>query len=102
VNRRAVPALVVLLAGLAGLVAIGVDEPATTDPFFAATAEAWMPAVSDNAALTGSWFCPGVPASGEDGVGGEVVVANRDDEQLVGRFTVLTPDGIGASEALTV
>ncbi len=101
-NRRAVPALVVLLVGLAALIAVGLDEPADTDPFFAATAEAWMPAVSDNGALTGSWFCPGVPASGEDGVGGEVVVANRDDEQLVGRFTVLTPDGVGASEVLTV
>jgi hypothetical protein len=61
-----------------------------------------MPAVSDNSALTGSWFCPGVPASGEDGVGGEVVVANRDDEQLIGRFSILTPDGVGASESLVV
>jgi hypothetical protein len=43
-----------------------------------------------------------VPASGEDGVGGEVVVANRDDEQLIGRFSILTPDGVGASESLVV
>ena len=27
-------------------------------------------------ALTQTWFCPGVPATGEDGVGGELVVAN--------------------------
>ena len=101
-NHRAIPALVVLLVGFAGLIAVGRDEPAIVDPFFAAPAGAWMPAVSDNAALTGSWFCPGVPATGEDGVGGEVVVANRDDEQLVGRFTILTPDGVGASESLVV
>jgi hypothetical protein len=61
-----------------------------------------MPSVNENTALTGSWFCPGVPASGEDGVGGEVVVANRDDDQLVGRFTVLGPDGVAAEETLTV
>ncbi len=101
-NRRALPALVVLLVGFAGLIAVGREQPTVTDPFFALPAGAWMPAVSDNASLTGSWFCPGVPATGEDGVGGEVVVANRDDEQLVGRFTILTSEGVGASESLVV
>ena len=101
-NRRAIPALVVFLVGFAGLVAVGRDEPTVADPFFATPAGAWMPAVSDNEALTGSWFCPGVPATGEDGVGGDVVVANRADEQLVGRFTILTPDGVGASESIAV
>jgi hypothetical protein len=102
VNRRAIPALAVLLAGFAALFAVGRDQPTVADPFFATPAGAWMPAVSDNSALTGSWFCPGVPASGESGVGGDVVVANRDDEQLVGRFTILTPDGVGVSESLVV
>ncbi len=101
-NRRAIPALVVLLVGFAALIAVGRDEPTTPDPFFATPAGAWMPAVNDDAALTGSWFCPGVPASGEDGVGGDVVVANRFDEQLLGRFTILTTDGVGASESLVV
>lgn len=101
-NHRAIPALIVLLVGFAALVAIGREQPAEPAPFFATTSGAWMPAVSDNPALTGSWFCPGVPATGEEGVGGEVVVANRDDEQLLGRFTILTPDGVGASEALVV
>ncbi len=101
-NRRGIPALVVLLAGIAGLIVIGRDQPTAADPFFATPAGAWMPAVSDNQALTGSWFCPGVPATDEEGVGGEVVVANRGDEQLVGRFTILTPDGVGANESLVV
>ena len=93
--RRAVPALVVVAAGFAALIAIGRDESSHPVPFFATPAGAWMPAVNDEVALTGSWFCPGVPATGEDGVGGEVVVANRDDEQLVG-LHVLTPDGPAA------
>lgn len=101
-NRRAIPALVLLLVGFAALIAVGRDEPTTADPFFATPAGAWMPSVSDDASLTGSWFCPGVPATGEDGVGGDVVVANRYDEQLVGRFTILTADGVGASESLVV
>jgi len=102
VNHRAIPAIVVLLVGFAGLIAVGREQPTVVDPFFATPAGAWMPAVSDNSALTGSWFCPGVPATGEDGVGGDVVVANRDDERLVGRFTILTPDGVGASDSLVV
>ncbi len=61
-----------------------------------------MPHVNGAATLTGSWFCPGVPASGEEGVGGEVIVSNRDSEQLVGRFTVLTPDGAVAEQGITV
>lgn len=101
-NRRAIPAFVVLLVGLIALVVVG-REPTTVDaPFFSAPAGAWMPAVRDDTALTGSWFCPGVPATGEDGVGGDVVVSNRDDEEIIGRFTILTPDGVAARETLTV
>jgi hypothetical protein len=102
VNRRAIPALVLLLAGFAALIVVGRDEVAPVEPFFTSPAGAWMPSVSDNPALTGSWFCPGVPASGEEGVGGDVVVSNRGADPLVGRFTILTADGVGASESLTV
>ena len=101
-NRRAIPACIVLLVGLVALVVVGRDPAAVEPPFFAAPAGSWMPAVSDATALTGSWFCPGVPATGEDGVGGEVVVSNRDDEEIIGRFTILTPDGVAARESLTV
>jgi len=102
VNRRAIPALIVVSVGFAALIAVGREQPTVAEPFFASPPRAWMPAVDDNLALTGSWFCPGVPATGEGGVGGEVVVANRDDEQLIGRFTILTPDGVGASDTLVV
>ncbi len=100
--RRAIPALIVVLAGFAALFAIGRDTPAAVPATFAADAGSWMPHVNDSEKLTGSWFCPGVPASGEDGVGGEVVVSNRAGEQLVGRFSVLTPDGVAATQDFTV
>ena len=79
-TRRAVPALVMLAVGFAALVVVGREQPVEPTPVFAIPAGAWMPSVSDTDVLTGSWFCPGVPASGEDGVGGEIVVANRDAE----------------------
>ena len=40
-----------------------------------------------------TWFCPGVPATGEDGVGGDRRVANTGDERDRRRLTVLTVDG---------
>ena len=101
-NRRGLPALVLLIIGFAALIVVGRDEVVPSEPFFAAPAGAWMPSVSDNGSLTGNWFCPGVPASGEDGVGGDVIVANRNSEEIVGRFSILTPEGLDTTQAFSV
>ncbi len=101
-NRRAIPALLVVLVGLSAVFFVGRQEPPTTEAVFAPPSIPWMPSVSDAEVLTGTWFCPGVPASGEEGIGGEVVVANRADEQLVGRFAILTADGPGVEQDFTV
>jgi hypothetical protein len=61
-----------------------------------------MPAVGASGALTGSWYCPGVPTDGADGVGGEVVVSNGEAAQVVGRYQILTEDGVVADERFTV
>lgn len=100
--RRGIVAFVVIVAAFAAIVAVGRDTPERPDAFFATPAGAWMPAVNEQTSLTGSWFCPGVPATGEDGVGGEVVIANRDDDELVGHFSILTPDGLAHSASVAV
>ncbi len=101
-NHRAIPALVVLLAGVVGLVVVGGRAPEPSEPVFAEPADAWMPSVSDVETLTGSWYCPGVPATGEEGVGGEVIISNRGAEPMTGRFTVLTEDGVVADRGFEV
>ena len=101
-SRRAIPSLIVVVLGLAALVWIGRSTEERPTPTFAATAQNWMPAVGDSGSLSGSWFCPGVPATGEDGVGGNVIVSNRAEQQLVGRFTVLTDEGVVEERNLTV
>ena len=101
-SRRSIPALVVLLVGFAVLIVVGRAPTDAPVAVFSSPAGTWMPAVAETDALTGSWFCPGVPASGEDGVGGEVVISNRDSEQLLGRFTILTPDGVATEQQFTV
>jgi hypothetical protein len=101
-SRRAIPALLVVIAGFIGIVIAGRDTPVAADPTFSAPSDDWMPAVSENGTLTGTWFCPGVPASGEEGVGGDVIVSNRHEEPIEGTFTVLTEDGVGATRSFTV
>ena len=101
-SRRAVPAAIVLLLGLVGLVVTGRDTEPVAPAFFAETGGAWMPSVGGSGSLTGSWFCPGVPVSGEDGVGGSVVISNRDDGPLVGRYSILTDAGVVADREFEV
>lgn len=100
-NRRAIPALVVVIIGLVGLV-VGVrDTPEPQPSFFAATGATWMPAAGVSGELSGSWFCPGLPTDGDD-VGGQVVVSNGDATAARGRYTVLTEDGVVADERIDV
>ncbi|MEM1333834.1 MAG: DUF5719 family protein [Actinomycetota bacterium] len=101
-SRRAIPGFVVIVLGLAALVFAGRDGPANETPVFASAGQNWMPAVGASGTLTGSWFCPGVPATGEPGVGGDVVVSNRDGNRIVGRFSILTGDGTVVERPLTV
>lgn len=94
-SLRAVPAAVVLVAALAGIVVTGRGTEPAPQGFFSRESGAWMPAVeATGTSLTGSWFCPGVPATGEGGVGGTVVVSNREETQLEGRYTIITGDGV--------
>lgn len=101
-NRRAIPALALLIVAVAAIVIAGRDGGEVPEPYFATPAGLWMPHVDDDGVLTGSWFCPGVPVTGEDGVGGEVVISNRDDEEIVGRFSVFGPDGLQTTQSITV
>lgn len=101
-TRRAIPALVIVIVGLIGLVVVGRDAPVRSTPFFASTGGTWMPAVGESGALTGTWFCPGLPTDGNDGRGGSVVVSNSEPAELDGRFMVLTEAGVVADEAFAV
>ena len=101
-SRRSIPALVIVIAGLIGLVVVGRDTPQRVTPFFASTGGTWMPAVGESGALTGTWICPGLPTDGTDGRGGSVVVSNSEPVGLEGRFMVLTDEGVAADEAFSV
>jgi hypothetical protein len=101
VSRRA-PALVLTLVVLAAVVIVGRTTPAAVTPVFTNVGADWMPVAPGSSGLTGSWFCPGVPATGEEGVGGEVLIGNRDDEPLTARVQWLSASAEPVEETVVV
>jgi len=91
--KRRIPGLLLVLAAVAGLFVVGRDTPTAHVASFSVAAEGWMPSAPPPGGLIESWFCPGVPATGVDGVEGEIVVANRGAELLVGTVLVLNDAG---------
>lgn len=102
---RRLPMIGVAAAALVATVLVGRSDPEPGTASFSATAAAmdWMPSVPATVGLSTTWFCPGVPATGEPGVGGEVVIANADAASIEATISVLgeTP-GVMATERLTV
>lgn len=101
-NWRRLPILVLVVAALAALVVVGREAVAPTPPVFSTVAAPWMPALPAPGGLTSSWFCPGVPASGKDGVGGEIVIANAGSTELDARVSLLAGQGDEVDRAVTV
>jgi len=87
--RRRYPALVLVVVSFVALIlsARTTAEPET--PTFSVSASGWMPSAPPVSGLTETWFCPGVPASGVDGVEGAIGIANRTGERLVGTILLV-------------
>jgi hypothetical protein len=101
VNTRALPLVVVVVLAFAGIVVVGTDRPVQLDAQFAAVDSPATPYVPSASRTTESWFCPGVPATG-DGSSGEVVIANPGAEPLEGRYTLFNPDGAPVTQPFEV
>lgn len=99
---RRLPALVVLVTALVAVVAGARPDLAATTPTFSVSANGWMPSAPPVGGLTETWFCPGVPATGIDGVEGEVVVANRTADRMIGSVLLVSTDREAVRLALDV
>ena len=86
---RRLPGLLLVLVAIVGVVVGSRNASESSVPQFSIASEGWMPAAPAAGGLIESWFCPGVPASGVDGVEGEIVIANRGAETLEGTVLVL-------------
>jgi hypothetical protein len=81
---RRIPILVLTLIAAVALLTGARDTSSATRPQFSQAAVGWMASAPPSGALTETWFCPGVPATGADGVNGAVVIVNRSDVQRSG------------------
>ena len=89
-NRRH-PMLVVMLLTTTALVWLArQDRGVVGVASFNVAPEVWVPYVPDGEMLESTWFCPGVPASGETDVGGAVVLTNTSDQSTAARVTFLS------------
>ena len=83
-TKRRIPVLLIVLAAIVGAVLISRDRLEAERPVFSTAAVGWMPSAPAEHGLTETWFCPGVPATGVDDVGGGIVIANRSGDRRVG------------------
>ncbi len=92
---RRLPALIGFVVGALALVIVARDAPAERDPVFSVVPVAWMPSAPPDDLSTESvstWFCPGVPISLDDGIGGQILIANRGDDPVNARVQWLGTD----------
>jgi len=89
VNRRHPVLIAILVAAV--LIIRGVNAGTHDVPSieFGSAEPPWIPAVSPAGGLSTAWYCPGVPATGETGVGGSVIVANPSEATVQARVGFL-------------
>jgi len=85
-KRRYLGLVVVVLGFISLIVPARSALPADTATF-QVQVPAWMPHSAIADVITETWFCPGVPATGE--VNGAVVIANRSEAPLIGVATLV-------------
>jgi hypothetical protein len=99
---RRLPVLVASVAAAGGFVVAARETPEPEAPVFASIPAPWMPSVPSGAALTTTWFCPGVPADRAEGSAGAFVLANAGPAPMQARVTLLAGDGQAAELPVTV
>jgi hypothetical protein len=93
---------VLTVLAFAAIVITARATPTTVTPVFASVHAEWMPSAPPAGGLTQTWFCPGVPATGEDGVGGELVVANVGSTEINVDVTLLNDEQTTVARVITV
>ena len=95
--------LVIALLSLLGLVWLGQqprDDLGVAS--FNVAPEVWVPYVPSDDILESTWFCPGVPATGETDVGGAVIVTNTSDQPTSARVTFLSDTAAARTKIVDV
>lgn len=100
--RRRYLGLVIVVLGFAALVVPARSALPADTATFQVQIPAWMPHASTVEMMTETWFCPGVPATGQGEIAGEIIVANRSEAPLVGVATLVNERAQNARVELDV
>lgn len=87
---RRQPVLVLLVAAIAALIGVASSASDPIIPGFDLAPEPWVPQVPRTELLESTWYCPGVPATGEPDVGGAVIISNPSSESTRALVTFLS------------
>ena len=90
-TQRRLAILVLMVVSLGALVMVNRDHPGRVDAEFTQLGQVRPPFAPTGEQLTGSWFCPGVPRTG-NGTGGRLAISNPNAEPLTGTVTVFSND----------
>ncbi len=101
-TKRRFPALLLAVAMVVAVIAAVRQPTDARTPTFSVSVAGWMPAAPTTVGLTETWFCPGVPATGVDGIGGEIVIANRTAELMLGSVLVVNDQNASTRLELAV
>jgi hypothetical protein len=89
-NRR-IPAVIVIIASV---IAVGYGwrtAPVAGRAEFAQVVQPWMPSSTLDSTGVGNWICPGVPGTGEVGIGGEILISNPGPDPVTARIEWMVP-----------
>ncbi len=101
-NQRRLFVAVVVLGGLLATVVFGRSTPSASSAHLGSVPFVSRAFASHRTPITTTWYCPGVP-TGDDTVGGDIVIANPTSTPLAGHVTLLGSNQfVPLSQDLTV
>ncbi len=88
---RRIPAVIVIIGVVATLGYTWRTAPTEGRAEFAAVVQPWMPSATLESTGVGTWVCPGVPGTGEVGIGGEILISNPGPDPVTARIEWMVP-----------
>jgi len=102
INRRHPVLFAMVVSVVVIITGVSREDPEPVAPVFSMAEPAWIPSVPAVTGLSTAWYCPGVPASGDTGVGGSVVITNPSEADVRARIGFLGAVDGGAERVVDI
>jgi hypothetical protein len=88
---RRIPAVIAMIGVVAAVGYGWRSAPIEGRAEFAELVRPWMPSATPESTGVGTWVCPGVPGTGEVGIGGEILISNPGPDPVTARIEWMVP-----------